>query len=68
MTFAGTPPTKVLSGTSVDGVENLALPDGLGLEGNQFLVGIRVLDSSVTFLQVGHIVVVFVGRIGNGAC
>jgi hypothetical protein len=86
MTFAGTPPTKVLSGTSllitapaatttllpmvtsVDGVENLALPDGLGLESNQFLVGIRVLDSIVTFIQVSLIVVVFVGRIGHGSC
>ena len=32
----------------VDGVEDLALPNGLGLEGDQFLVGIRILYSCIT--------------------
>ena len=41
----------------VDGVEDLALPNGLGLEGDQFLVGIRILYSCVTFFQIRHSII-----------
>lgn len=42
----------------IDGVEDLALPDGLGLERDKFLVGIGVLQAGVAFFEVGHIVVI----------
>ena len=45
----------------VKGIEDFALPDGLGFQRNQFLVGIRVLDTGVAFFEVGHTFVGFIG-------